>query len=437
MTLVGKKDAIILLLGDILSFCFSLWLALFVRYFELPSLDVFYLNFLAFLPAFILWLLVFFVFGLYDRYTTAFKRRLPDTIFNVNILNGVIALFIFYISSDSNITPKTNLLLCLLFSIFFVTVWRVFIFGTFRTPKIGKVLFVGTGKEIREIKEEIAKNKNYGINVLEEDNFNEKIISKIKEEKIKNIVVNLRQLENSDSQLVYSLLSSGINIIDTEEVYESLFYKVSLSYIDENWFVKFGANKPMLFYDILKRAEDIVFSLILGVFSLFLSPFVYLAIKLEDGGDVVFFQDRVGQNGKKVRIMKFRSMSQIDSGKWVVKNDPRITTVGNFLRKSRIDELPQLWNVLKGDISLIGPRPEIQKFVDLYQREIPYYNMRHLIKPGLSGWAQIHHEKPPQSIEETRDKLAYDLYYVKNRSIMLDLEITLKTIKTLLSRTGM
>jgi lipopolysaccharide/colanic/teichoic acid biosynthesis glycosyltransferase len=126
----------------------------------------------------------------------------------------------------------------------------------------------------------------------------------------------------------------------------------------------------------------------------------------------------------------------MDEGKQLGQNENKITRVGKFLRVSRIDELPQLWNVLRGDLSLIGPRPEFPKLVELYHEQIPYYNMRHLIKPGLSGWAQVHHDTPPQSIEETKEKLSYDLYYLKNRSIALDLKIALKTIKTLLSRTG-
>jgi lipopolysaccharide/colanic/teichoic acid biosynthesis glycosyltransferase len=118
------------------------------------------------------------------------------------------------------------------------------------------------------------------------------------------------------------------------------------------------------------------------------------------------------------------------------EGDKRVTRVGAFLRKSRIDELPQLWNVLKGDVSLIGPRPELPDLVHFYNTEIPYYGVRHLIKPGLSGWAQIHHDVPPHSVEETKEKLSYDLFYIKHRSFFLDVKISLQTIKTLLSRTG-
>jgi lipopolysaccharide/colanic/teichoic acid biosynthesis glycosyltransferase len=181
---------------------------------------------------------------------------------------------------------------------------------------------------------------------------------------------------------------------------------------------------------------DVVISFPLALASLVFYPFVIAARKIE-GYPVFIYQERVGKNQKPIRIMKFGSMTVSDGGVWVTKSDNRITKVGAFLRKSRIDELPQLWNILRGDLSLIGPRPELPNLVELYKKEIPHYNVRHLIKPGLSGWAQIHHEKPPHSIEETVDKLSYDLYYVKHRSFLLDLKIALQTVKTLLSRVGM
>ena len=137
--------------------------------------------------------------------------------------------------------------------------------------------------------------------------------------------------------------------------------------------------------------------------------------------------------------MKFRTMTTDDGGVYAQDSENKVTRVGNFLRKTRIDELPQLWNVLHGDLSLIGPRPELPPLVKLYEREIPYFNIRHLIKPGLSGWAQLYHDRHPHhapSIHETRVKLSHDLYYIKNRSLMLDLVIALKTIKELLSRSG-
>ncbi len=437
MTLVGRKDTIALLFGDIASFALALWVALLVRYFDFPSVEIFYKHLLVFSPAFFSWVLVFFIFGLYDKQTTSFKRKLPDTIFNVTFINGFIALAIFYLSKDSSITPKTNLVLCLIFSVANIFLWRVYVFDLIRTSRMGKVAMIGKSKELEEIKEEILKNKIYGIEPIFFDSLDLQASLKIKEYKIKNVILETRDNVGKESGFIGDMIFMGVNIMSMEDVYENLFNKVPLSILDDNWFLNITKNKPIFFYDFLKRIEDLLLSIFLGVISIFFYPFVFVAVKIEDGGKMIFSQKRVGKNGSPIKIVKLRTMAEIDSGKWVIKDDPRITKVGSFLRKTRIDEFPQLWNVFLGDLSLIGPRPEIKKFVDIYDKEIPYYNMRHLIKPGLSGWAQIHHEKPPQSVDETKEKLAYDLYYIKNRSIMLDLEIALKTIKTLLSRTGM
>jgi lipopolysaccharide/colanic/teichoic acid biosynthesis glycosyltransferase len=184
---------------------------------------------------------------------------------------------------------------------------------------------------------------------------------------------------------------------------------------------------------------DIVIAFAAGVASLIFYPFVILAIKIEDGKEIFSVQERIGKNNKPIKLLKFRTMTFAnDGGKWGNDNHNQITRVGRFLRNSRIDELPQLWNVLWGDISLVGPRPEFADAVGKYEKEIPYYSVRHLVKPGLSGWAQIYgeHAHHEADFSKTKNKLSYDLYYIKNRSLMLDLKIALKTIKALLSRSG-
>jgi lipopolysaccharide/colanic/teichoic acid biosynthesis glycosyltransferase len=181
---------------------------------------------------------------------------------------------------------------------------------------------------------------------------------------------------------------------------------------------------------------DIFIAGVLAVLSLLVYPFVIFAIKIEDGGPIFIIQERVGQGNRPIKLWKFRSMRGSDGGVWLTKEDGRVTRVGRFLRRSRIDELPQLWNVVFGDISLIGPRPDIMDLGKKLAQELPYYTVRNLIKPGLSGWAQLKQDLPPQSVAETRIRLAYDLYYLKNRSFILDVTIALKTIKVLLLRKG-
>ena len=224
------------------------------------------------------------------------------------------------------------------------------------------------------------------------------------------------------------------------KIYEDIFDRVPLSLLKYDWFLENISTRPHGGYDILKRLMDIIISIPLLAIPIITYPFILIAIKLEDGGPVFTFQDRIGRSNHPIRILKFRTMLFNDNGDWRNKGlINRVTRVGDFLRKTRLDEFPQLWNVLRGDISLIGPRPEFPEAVKHYTDEIPYYGIRHLIKPGLSGWAQIYQERHPHhglDALETANKLSYDLYYIKNRSFLLDVKIALRTMETLTSIAG-
>jgi lipopolysaccharide/colanic/teichoic acid biosynthesis glycosyltransferase len=183
---------------------------------------------------------------------------------------------------------------------------------------------------------------------------------------------------------------------------------------------------------------DIGFGIIFGLIALILSPFIVLGIRLGGPGDIFYRQKRVGKDGKEFGMVKFRTMvpdAEKDGVQWAQKDDPRITKFGKFLRLTRLDELPQLINVLKGEMSFIGPRPERPEFVKTLSKEIPHYNLRHLIRPGITGWAQINYPYG-SSEEDVAKKLRYDLYYLKGRSFLLDVEVVLKTISVVFSRKG-
>jgi exopolysaccharide biosynthesis polyprenyl glycosylphosphotransferase len=190
---------------------------------------------------------------------------------------------------------------------------------------------------------------------------------------------------------------------------------------------------------IYKRVASLVTSTIGLLLSLPLLPFVVLAIKISSPGKILYRQNRVGREGVVFRCYKFRTMhsdAEADSGPtWARDDDPRITRVGSFLRKTRMDEIPQLWNVLKGDMSLVGPRPERPEFVAELNQKIPYYHLRHSVRPGITGWAQVLY-KYGSSVEDAKEKLRYDLYYIKNASAGLDLLIILNTIKIVLLGRG-
>ncbi len=194
-------------------------------------------------------------------------------------------------------------------------------------------------------------------------------------------------------------------------------------------------------FEKFKRVIDIILSIVLFVPLIILYPFVAILIKISSKGPIFYRQKRGGKNSKIFEIIKFRSMimnAETNGAQWASKNDGRATWIGNILRIARIDELPQVWNVLKGDLSFVGPRPERPEFYGKLQKEIPFYEERYLVKPGLTGWAQIKHGldfRGGLTIKDTAEKLQHDLYYIKNRSPLFDLGIILKTINILLKKT--
>ncbi|MFO8065657.1 MAG: sugar transferase [Spirochaetia bacterium] len=227
----------------------------------------------------------------------------------------------------------------------------------------------------------------------------------------------------------------GIEIYPAEEVFEAFTGRVSLVHLSEGVIEAFNVS-PV--YQMIKRVEGILFVLVSLPISLPLMILTAAAIRLDSPGPIVFTQNRVGQGGRAFRMHKFRSMAHTTGdheAKFADTKDDRITKVGAFIRKFRLDELPQFWNILVGDMSLIGPRPEQVGFVERFETEIPYYAYRHLVKPGITGWAQVNHGYAADH-EETRTKLEHDLYYVKHFSFWLDVLITFKTVKTIVTGFG-
>lgn len=450
MAVSNKKEAILLFLGDLVLFFLSIWLMLLVRYQDLPSGELLTEHLLPFSIIFILWFFVFFISGLYEKHTLILKSRIPTIILNAQLVNTVIAVVFFYLVPFFGITPKTNLFIYLVISFGLILVWRIRGVAALFDRGRENAIIIGSGEEMKELREEVNNNSRYGIHFsssidldnIESLDFKEEVLNRIYSEKIKVIAADLKNPKVEPIlPALYNLIFSKVRFFDMYKIYEDIFDRVPLSLVKYNWFlenISVSSNKAN---DSFKRVVDIGVSLVIGAISLVVYPFVFIAIKLEDGGPIFIVQKRVGKNNRIVNITKFRSMTTNDQGEYdqVAAKNNRVTKVGDFLRKTRIDELPQLWDVLRGDISLIGPRPELPALVSRYEKEIPYYNIRHLIKPGLSGWAQLYQRKPPKgavAMSETKSKLSYDLYYLKNRSFMLDIKIILKTIKTILSRSG-
>lgn len=442
-----RTEAVVLFLGDLAFFLISLWLALFIRYGGILTERMFLLHIAPFSILFIVWALVFFIAGLYEQHTLMFQKRLPQKLLRSVLTNAVIAALFFYFFPAFLITPRANLFLYLIVSSAFLLLWRLYGFALFGKKDKQPAILLGSGTEMRELEAELSGNSRYGIRIVSSVDVSNLAGKNLSEETFRRtvagqaplVIVDLRNgVVESILPRFYALLFSGVKFVDLYKVYEEIFCRAPLSLLRYSWFLENISAAKRRSYDTLKRAMDIAVSLPLFALSLLFYPFIALAIKLDDGGAIFIVQERVGRDGGLIRTYKFRSLKRNETDP-TKQSDNKVTRVGAFLRSTRLDELPQLLSVLLGDMSLIGPRPELPTAVRQYTDEIPYYNIRHLIKPGLSGWAQIYHENHPHhrtDISETKVKFSYDLYYLKNRSFFLDLKIALKTIKVLLSRSG-
>ncbi len=268
----------------------------------------------------------------------------------------------------------------------------------------------------------------------------EQIVEIAKETHARAIVIALTERRgNLTAAKLVTCKLMGVKILDYPSFFELMTGKIPVEHINPSWLVQSSGFLITPFIRSLKKILDLIFASVLLGICLPFSPIVALMIKLDSKGPVFYFQQRVGLNGKVFTIYKFRSMAQNSENKtgasWAVENDPRVTRFGTFIRKTRIDELPQLINVLKGDMSFIGPRPERPEFVDQISKVTPYYAERHAIKPGITGWAQVMYPYGA-SLGDAVEKLRYDLYYINNLSIFLELLIVFETIKIVLFRRG-
>lgn len=258
---------------------------------------------------------------------------------------------------------------------------------------------------------------------------------------ISGIIITLSP-SHSD-ELIQKLMhkrSSGIRVYDLADFYEHTWLKVPVLHLRNGWFV-FAHGFDLIQNPLgmrMKRVIDAILSVALFVLFMPIMLIVAIIIKLDSQGPSIYKQERVGEGGENFTVYKFRSMyidAEQQGALWASHNDPRITRVGRFIRMTRIDEWPQLLNVIKGDMSFVGPRPERPEFSEMLEREIPYYDLRYLVKPGITGWAQVMYPYG-SSIEDAREKLQYDLYYIKNYSLLLDIAIFFKTLRVILLGKG-
>lgn len=450
MTLVPKREYLILLVGDLMVFTASLWLTLLARYMEVPTYALFERHLVPFSMLFAGWVVVFFVAGLYGRHTRLFRSRLASRIFYTLIVNMALTALFFFVITAFGLAPKTILLLYLVISFPLIFFWRVLVFPRVpRTPKLKGVLFAA-GKDAAALVDEVRSDPHapfsFAYTIDTSTTPNHEVIQRIcrvaEEHDIGFLVADFADPAIAPAlPIIYGATFQKRNfaLVEAAELYEEMFERVPLSFINYEWVLSRITRSRV--YDILKRAIDISGALVIGALSLIAYPLVILAIKLDDGGEIFISQERVGRYQQPIRIFKFRSMSGNDEGNYGEggKSKLTITRVGKWLRVLRLDELPQLWNVLTGDLSLVGPRPELPALANQYSSRIPYYNARHLVAPGLMGWAQLKHDRHPHhgaDIVETKEKLSYDLYYLEHRSLLLDIFILIQTIRIILTARG-
>ena len=404
--------------------------------------------------------LAFYLFDLYDLPATRSYRRvllnLAKSLGAATVLLSILFFAIPVLEMGRGVFLVT---LALAFAV--IAAWRLVVAWSAGHPNIGireRVLILGSGKQAVEIARATLEMRNVGFHIVGFVDNKPELVGKslinpsvlgltgdivrlVDEHQVDRIVVAVEDRRGAfpTGELLDLSLSGRIAVEESACYYERLTGKIATEMLRPSWLI-FARNSRFstVAYHI-RRVVNLTLAAIGFALSLPIMLVVALAVKLESSGPVFYTQERVGKNGRRFKIIKFRSMqsgAEKDSGPvWATSSDPRATRVGRIIRKLRLDELPQFVNVLRGDMNFVGPRPERPVFVEQLNQVIPYYTQRHLIKPGLTGWAQIKYPYG-STVDDAIEKLRYDLYYIKNQSFILDAAIIFETVKTVLFGRG-
>ncbi len=427
---------LILAAGDLLAAYLSLLSALVLRYGPAGYRQHWPEHAGPFTIVFACWLAIFYIVGLYDFDALRSKIELAARAGEALIAAFAVTMAVFYFVPGIGIAPKTNLVIvvALYAALFFG--WRLATMDLFSAERFRlKVLFLGGGEEARTLCEILKLNTHLGytcVGVLDDGSHENLPASDL-------IVVSrhLQHLPEMTARL-YRKFFQAVTIFDLPTFYEKIRHAVPESALNERWILDNLAAQETSFYEHAKRACDVLLALLFSVPALLLALCIAAGVWIADRGPVFYRQRRVGHGGRPFTIVKFRTM-RVDAEKhgaaFAQEHDPRVTSFGRFLRASRLDEIPQLWNILRGEMSFVGPRPERPEIEDELSKTIPLFPVRHLVRPGLTGWAQV--SAPYAATREDHlMKLRHDLYYLKYRSLALDAAIVLKTIYSVLKRKG-
>lgn len=426
-----RLKQILLVIGDAAILYVALFLTLLIRYgitWDSPETQS---HFQPFSILFALWILVFYINGLYEIGRMKNTENFIYDLAAATFVSAFLSIAFFYFVTVYGITPKTNLFIFLGLAFALMYAWRTGynnIVG--RRLPVTPLAFFRTSNVTREIAQTIAENPQLGYRVTDDIESAELIV-----------VPPQAGNDTRATTALYRYALAGVEVTDTTAFYELVFGKLPIAELEEAWFLKSLANRHGV-YDFFRLPMEMLLAITILIITLPLTTVIALLVKTTSRGPAIFKQTRIGEFGREFTLYKFRSMiANTGDGSaegttgavWKTTNDPRFTAVGRVIERAHLDELPQLINILKGDVSFVGPRPERPAFVTELKKQIPYYELRHLVKPGIAGWAQLQY-KYGSSIEDAYHKLQYDLYYLKNRSFLLDLSIIVKTVKLFFTR---
>jgi len=436
MSGIRSFKLLVLVAGDIAAAYLALALALVIRYGRADFAIHWETHAWPFTVVFAVWFVVFYIVGLYDFEALRSRIELGGRALEGLLAALFISVAVFYAVRSFEIAPKTNLMIAVALYAALFFGWRLFSMHLFSRERFRlKVLFLGGGAEARTLCDVLAANPHLGYTCIAVMDG-----AAASEFPAADIIAVARGLHGTPEMTarLYRTFFEGRSVVDMPTFYEKIRHSVPESALDERWIVDNLAGQEATVYEHGKRLFDIVCAALFALPALALTPILAALIWLDDRGPALYRQARVGQGGRSFTIVKFRTMrldAEKDGAAFASKGDPRVTRVGRFLRATRLDELPQLWNILRGEMSFVGPRPERPEVEAELAKSIPLFPVRHLARPGLTGWAQV--SAPYAATKEDHlMKLRHDLYYLKYRSLALDVAIVLKTAYSVLKRKG-
>lgn len=419
-----SNKKLFVLSGDILALIGSFFITIYLSF---PKEFSNQINIHAnpFILLYIIWIVILYIFNLYDNQNIRPTVLTAQKISLSLLVCGVVGISMFYLFPIFNISPKSNLFINLAFFGLFFTLIRRLNSEIIINQLSEKVGIFGIREESKELFQSLSQKNSLGYKaIIISDSIDEILIQNPKIEKI--IIA-----KEIDTTSLMKITKAGIQTTTLIEAYEKTYEKIPVSLMDKNITVEILSKNKNIFYKLFSRIIEIFIGLAIIIATLPITIIASILIKMEDGRKIFYKQKRVGKNHNVFKIWKFQSMkenAESNGAIWAQEKDPRITKFGKILRKLHIDEIPQMINIIMGDIALVGPRPERPEFVEKLENEIPYYFLRHSIKPGFTGWAQIKY-RYARSVNDSESKFEYDLYYLKNRNIFLDFGIMIKTVQ--------